>query len=108
MVKQDWAYSIEVLLKLLEMYEAEYQEKGVSMSHDSLSTCMFLLVSSLGGMCGFEVTWTDLSGLLYDLAYCKEREDYSAISWPVVGRFKCEGGVAGCYMIPIAGQEMTE
>ena len=54
-------------------------------------------------MRGFEVTWTDLSGLLYDPAYCEEREDYSAISWLVVGRFKCKGGEAGCYMIPIAG-----
>ena len=33
-VKQDRAYLIKVLLKLLEMYEAEYQEKGFSMSHN--------------------------------------------------------------------------
>ena len=34
-----------------------------------------------------------------------DAEDYSAsaISWPIVGRFKAHGGVAGCYMIPIAG-----
>ena len=57
----------------------------------------------LGGTRGFEAVWTDLGALCYDIEFCKEAEDYTALSWPVVGRFKAEGGVAGCHMIPIAG-----
>ena len=30
-------------------------------------------------------------------------EDCTAISWPIVGQFKSHDGIAGCYMIPIAG-----
>ena len=30
-------------------------------------------------------------------------DDYSAVAWPIVGRFKAHDGIAGCYMIPIAG-----
>ena len=71
---------LKVLLKLLEMFEVEYQDKGANMSHDCLLACMFLLVVSLGGMRGFEVIWTDLLGLLHNLAYCKDLEDCSAVS----------------------------
>jgi hypothetical protein len=65
---------------------------------------MFLLVASLGGMRGFEVMWTDLAALRYDLDYCKDSGDLSAVSWPIVGRFKSHNGILGCYMIPIAGK----
>jgi len=44
-----------------------------------------------------------LATLRYDLLYCESIEDYSAVAWPIVGRFKAHDGVAGCYMIPIAG-----
>jgi len=64
---------------------------------------MFLLVACLGRMRGFEVMWTDLAALRYDVCYCEDQDDYSAIAWPVVGRFKAHNGHAGCYMIPIAG-----
>jgi hypothetical protein len=63
---------------------------------------MFLLVSSLGGMRGSEVVWTDLAVLRYDLAYCEAAEDDSAVLWPIVRRFKARHGVLDCYMIPIA------
>ena len=102
-VRQDRAYTIAVLHALLAMYEAEYQELGDSMPFNSLCSCMFLLVTCLGGMRGYEAVWTDLATLRYDLLYCEELEDYSAVAWPIVGRFKAHGGVAGCYMIPIAG-----
>jgi hypothetical protein len=69
---------------------------------------MFLLVSSLGGMRGFKVIWTDLAALRYDLAYCKAAEDDSVVSWPIVGRFKAWHGVLDCYMIQIAGIIFSE
>jgi hypothetical protein len=59
----------------------------------SICACMFLLVSSLGGMRGFEVIWTDLTALRYDFAYCKATEDDSAVSWPIVGKLKAWHGV---------------
>ena len=49
------------------------------------------------------MVWTNLEALRYDLIYCEDLGDESAISWPIVGRFKARGGVADCYMIPIAG-----
>jgi hypothetical protein len=64
---------------------------------------MFLLVSCLGGMRGFEVMWTDLAALRYDIGFCEDNHDFSAIAWPVVGRFKAHDGQLGCYMVPIAG-----
>ena len=102
-VKQDRAYTIGIVLKLLSMYEVEYQETGAHMQLHSIYSCMFLLLTCLGGMRGYEAVWTDLSALKYDVDYCESLGDYSAISWPIVGRFKSHAGIAGCYMIPIAG-----
>ncbi len=102
-VSQDWAYTIKVFLALLEMFEEEWQTFYLQIPLVSICACMFLLVSSLGGMRGFEVIWTDLAALRYDLAYCEAAEDDSAISWPIAGRFKAWHGVLDCYMIPIAG-----
>ena len=56
-----------------------------------------------GGMRDFDVVWTDLAALRYDIGYYKEMDDYSVVAWPIVGRFKAHDGVAGCYMIPITG-----
>ena len=44
---------------------------GLEMPLHSLRSVMFLLVSCLGGMRGYEVVWTDLGALNYDLDYCK-------------------------------------
>lgn len=103
-VSQDRAYTIEVLHRLVASYEAEWIESGYDMPLSTLSSVMFLLVSSLGGMRGFEVMWTDLAALRYDLQYCEEVGDFTAVSWPIVGRFKAHDGRLGCYMIPIAGK----
>jgi hypothetical protein len=70
---------------------------------ESIFSCMFLLLTCLGGMRGYEAVWTDLAALRYDVEYCEDLEDFSAVSWPIVGRFKAHDGIAGCYMIPIAG-----
>ena len=102
-VRQDRAYTIQVVLKLVEMYEREWDDHGYDMPSKSLCACMFLLVCCLGGTRGYEAVWTDLAALRYDIAYCESQGDESAVAWPVVGRFKCEHGIAGCYMIPIAG-----
>ncbi len=67
----------------------------------SICACMFLLVSSLGGMRGFEVVWTDLAALRYDLAYCEAAEDDSAVSWPIVERFKNWHGALDYYIFPL-------
>ena len=102
-VSQDRAYTIQVLHALVEMYEKEWEELSWAMPIQSLCAVMFLLVSCLGGMRGYEVMWTDLVALCYDLCYCEDLEDESAVSWPVVGRFKARGDITNCYMIPIAG-----
>ena len=107
-VRQDRAYTIAVLHKLLSMYEMEWEQLGYAMPRHALSSCMFLLVSCLGGLRGFEVMWTDLSALRYDVQFCEAQMDFTAVSWPVVGRFKAHQGVLGCYMIPIAGTTDSE
>ena len=49
-VRQDRAYTIGVLLKMLGMFEAEYQDLGDDMPLQSIKACMFLLLTCLGGM----------------------------------------------------------
>jgi hypothetical protein len=98
-----WAFTIKVLLALLKMYEEEWQTYYLRMPLLSVCACMFLLVSCLGGMRGFEVVWTDLAALSYDIAHCESAEDDTAVSWPIVGCFKGCHGILDCYMIPVAG-----
>jgi hypothetical protein len=87
-VTQDRAYTIELLLALIEIYKEEWQTYYLHMPLVSVCVCIFLLVSCLGGMRGFEVVWTDLSALKYDIAHCESAEDDLAVSWPIIGRFK--------------------
>jgi hypothetical protein len=103
-VSQDRAYTLEIIHELLKSYEEEWANPDKEMPLKTLCSCMFLLVSSLGGMRGFEVMWTDLAALIYDLEYCEDCGDMSVVSWPIVGRFKSHNGLLGCYMIPIAGK----
>jgi hypothetical protein len=100
-VTQNWAYTNKVLLALIKMFEQEWQTFYLAMPLPSICACMFF-VSSLGGKRGFEVVWTDLAALRYNVSYCELAEDKTAVSWPVVGRFKARHGVLDCYMIPIA------
>jgi hypothetical protein len=102
-ISQDRAYTIEVLLALLEMYKEEWQTYYLLMPLVLVCMCMFLLVSCLQGMQGIEVVWTDLVALRYDIKHCESADDDSAVSWPIVGRFKAQHGVLDCYMIPITG-----
>jgi hypothetical protein len=41
--------------------------------------------------------------LRYDVGFCEDNHDFSAIAWPVVGRFKAHECQLGCYMVPIGG-----
>lgn len=102
-VRQDRAYSLAELVQLVGMFEEEWAELKFEMPIEHLSACMFLLVSCLGGMRGYEVVWTDLTALRRDILLCEEAEDYEAVSWPLVGRFKLEDGKVGVHIIPIAG-----
>ena len=43
-VRQDRAFTIEVLHRLLSMFEAEWQGQGLRMPAKDISACMFLLV----------------------------------------------------------------
>ncbi len=101
-VLQDRAYTIQVVLKLLEMCEREFQDNHRKLTDDAKNSCIFLLLTCLGGMRGFEAVWTDLSMLRYDVHYCETIDDYSAISWTIIGRFKCHNKIEGCYLFLIA------
>lgn len=102
-VGQDRAYMLDVLLELLKLYKAEWEELDYTISLHSISAVMFLLVTCLGGMRGFKAMWADAGALREDILYAEEIEDELAVAWPVVGHFKAEEGHAGCHFIPIAG-----
>lgn len=101
-VKQDRAYTIEVVHAMLQLWEDEFIASGYDMP--GLEACMFFLASCTGGLRGYETVWTDIGALIYDVEYCEERDDLSAVAWPVVGRFKNQHGKWGHYYIPIAGK----
>ena len=61
---------------MLDSYEEEWRRDGYEMSKSRMCSCMFLLVSGLGGMRGFEVMWTDLAALRYDLFFVKKEETH--------------------------------
>jgi len=69
----------------------------------SIYSVMFLLVTCLGGMRGYEAVWIDLGALRYDDAHCLDHEDEYAVAWHITGRFKAQDGVLYCFMISIAG-----
>lgn len=74
-----------------------------NMPMGALGTFMSLLVTCLGGIQVFEDTLTDLAALRYDLLYCEELGDHSAVALSVVGCFKGHELQLHCYMIPITG-----
>jgi hypothetical protein len=71
-VAQDYVYTIEVLVVLLEDCEQEWVQEDLNINLMILSACMLLLVSCLGGTRGFEIMWTNLAALRYDLNYCEQ------------------------------------
>ena len=53
-VRQDRAYTIGLVNKILSIFEVEYHDKGDSMLLKLISICMFFLVSCLGGIRGYD------------------------------------------------------
>lgn len=102
-VTQDRAYTIEIVLAVIQMYEDNFQQEGFNMSILTFEAAMFFMISCFGGFRGFETVWTDLAALRYDVQFCEDTDDYTAVAWPVTGRFKNEKGMWGHYYIPIAG-----
>ena len=87
-VNQDRAYTIEVVLAVIERYDTEFQEFGYGIPLDKMEAAMFFIATCYGGFRGFEMVWTDLGALHFNVEYCEETKDFRAVSWPVNGRFK--------------------
>jgi hypothetical protein len=102
-VSQDRAYTIEVVHAVIKLFEDQFQAEGYQMPVADMEAALFFIASCTGGFRGYETVWTDLGALRYDLQYCEEKDDYSAVAWPVTGRFKNEHGAWNHYIIPIAG-----
>eukprot|EP00804_Cyclotella_cryptica_P009188 CCRYP_003242-RA/>CCRYP_003242-RA protein AED:0.68 eAED:0.66 QI:0/-1/0/1/-1/1/1/0/349 len=102
-VKQDRAYTIEIVHAVINLFEEQFQEEGYNMPVRDLEAALFFIISCMGGFRGYEVVWTDLGALKYDIAYCESTDDMTAVAWPVTGRFKNEQGTWNHYLIPIAG-----
>ena len=51
-IRQDRAYTIGMLHKLLQMYEQEYQDARGEMDDESMHAVMFLLLTCLGEIWG--------------------------------------------------------
>ena len=59
-VRQDRAYTLSLLHKLLEMYEEqEWAENKFAIILQVISAAMFLIITCCGGMRGYEAVWTD-------------------------------------------------
>jgi len=101
--RQDKAFTIPLIHKLCERYEEKWIQADGRLALSTLFEIMFILLTFCGGMRGYEAVWTDLGGLRYDLEYIETTEDESGVGWPIVGRFKAEGGGTRCHVIPIAG-----
>jgi hypothetical protein len=91
------------MLAIVQMFEEQFQAQGYAMPIRDMEAAIFFIVACMGGFRGYEVVWTDLGALRYDVQFSEEKDDYSAIIWPVTGRFKNERGMWNHYMIPIAG-----
>ena len=72
---QDKVYTIDILLRLFLFYGAEWCDLGLAMPIESLCSYMFLLLTCLGGMRGYEAIWTDFSALQYDVQYCESMDE---------------------------------
>jgi hypothetical protein len=100
--KQDRALSVPIMHCLMNMYEMEWREKGEAMELDSMAAALFCTVTFCSGMRGYETMWTDLAALRAEIEHIDLTRDYRGVGWPVVGKFKAEGGGTGRHVIPIA------
>ena len=87
--RQDQAYTIEVVHAMMDMWEQDFIMLCYNMPPNKMEACLFFLITCTGGYQGFETIWMNIGALLYDLENCEEREDYSAVLWPMV---RCNPG----------------
>ena len=66
-VKQDRAYTVEVVHAVINLFEEDFQCVGYRMTVNEMSAAMFFIASCFGGFRGFETVWTDLGALRYDI-----------------------------------------
>jgi len=99
--RQDKAISIGVMHELMRLFEEDFKQGD--MSRDDVSAANMCIQGFCGGMRGYEVMFTDLKGLRHDQEQRVIRQQSDGIGWPLVGRFKMEGGAFGNHIVPIAG-----
>ena len=103
--RQDRAYTLPLLHEMVRRCEDHWEESDGEPTLTWISAVMFLLASCLGGMRGYEVVWADLSALIHDVEKADSSdEEPDGVGWPIVGRFKAEGGGIGGHVIPIAAR----
>ena len=74
-VIQDKTYNIQVVLKLLIMFKANWSDLGFDMPLESICACVFLLLICLWGMRGYKAVWTGSAALRYGVEYYESMED---------------------------------
>ena len=102
MTRQDKAYTLALVHEMLNRFEQDWEKCDGQPSVKWISAVMLFLTTCLGGMRGYEVVWTDLAALIHDVEMCEMEENPKGVGWPIVGRFKAEGGGIGGHVIPIA------
>ena len=79
-VKQDRAYTIEVVHAVIGFFEEQFQSEGYTMPVRDFEAALFFIISCMGGFRGYETVWTDLGALRYDVNHCEEQDDF--LQWP--------------------------
>jgi hypothetical protein len=102
-ISQDRAYTLEIVHAIIDMFEKQFLQEGYTMAVRDMEAALFFIATCIGGFRGYETVWTDLAALRYDVQYCEEQDDFTAVAWPVTGRFKSEHGAWNHYIIPMAG-----
>jgi hypothetical protein len=69
-VYQDSAYTLEIVHAIIGMFEKQFQEQGFEMPVRDFEAAMFLVAT----------VSTDLGALRYDLEFCKDSGDESAVA----------------------------
>ena len=72
MTRQDRAYTMDIVHEKMRLFEEDWEACDGKPTLKWILTVMFFLTSCLGGMRGFEVVWTDLGALLYEIARLEE------------------------------------
>ena len=102
MTRQDRAYTLALVHEMLRRFEEDWDRVDGNPTVQWISSVMISLTTCLGGMRGYEAVWTNLAALIHDLEMCELEEEPKGVGWPIVGRFKAEGGGIGGHVIPIA------